>query len=181
MNARVKATDSQDQTEETIASNIETLILLDEDAWSILTVQERLDVLQTVANIERYYLGLPNELNVGVANLGKNGETIILASYTDVRHEIIISLSHLLYDSPWDVLDSVCHEAYHSYQCRLVEALNEMSEENQNLKMFSRIRSYAEEIDCYKDGEDSFIDYYSQKCESDARDYAENAVEDYYR
>ena len=94
--------------------------MLQEDEWEKLSAQERLDVLQAVANIEQRYLGLPNELNVGVANLDAD----ILGYYTDKTHEIIVSADSLLYDSPWEVLDTICHEAYHSYQYRLVEALN---------------------------------------------------------
>ena len=56
-------------SEQTIANNMDTILLLQEDEWEKLSAQERLDVLQAVANIEQRYLGLPNELNVGVANL----------------------------------------------------------------------------------------------------------------
>ena len=58
---------------------MDTILLLQEDEWEKLSAQERLDVLQTVANIEQRYLGLPNELNVGVANLDAD----ILGYYTD--------------------------------------------------------------------------------------------------
>lgn len=83
-------------SEQTIANNMDTILLLQEDEWEKLSAQERLDVLQTVANIEQRYLGLPNELNVGVANLDAN----ILGYYTDKTHEIIVSADSLLYDSP---------------------------------------------------------------------------------
>lgn len=114
-------------SEQTIANNMDTILLLQEDEWEKLSAQERLDVLQTVANIEQRYLGLPNELNVGVANLDAD----ILGYYTDKTHEIIVSADSLLYDSPWEVLDTICHEAYHSYQYRLVEALNGADENRQ--------------------------------------------------
>ena len=58
-------------TEQTIANNLNTLCLLWEDTWSTLSVDEKLNVLQTIANIEQHYLGLPNELNVGAANLSE--------------------------------------------------------------------------------------------------------------
>ena len=77
--------------------------MLQEDEWEKLSAQERLDVLQAVANIEQRYLGLPNELNVGVANL----DTDILGYYTDTTHEIIVSAERLLNDSPWQVLDTL--------------------------------------------------------------------------
>ena len=40
------------------------------------------------------------------------------------------------------------------------------------------LKSYAEEFSNYKEGA---RDYYYQKCEIDAREYAEEAVADYYQ
>lgn len=161
--------------EQTIANNIETVLLLQDELWETLTVQQRLDVLQTIANIEQRYLGLPNELNVGAANL-KQGK---IAYYTDLTHEIIISIDSLLYDSSWELLDSVCHEAYHSYQHRLVDAYNASDENTKSLRIFRKASSYANEFGNYINGDEDFSVYYSQDCENDARDYAVKAVEDY--
>ena len=163
-------------SEQTIANNMDTILLLQEDEWAKLSAQERLNVLQTVANIEQRYLGLPNELNVGVANMDAD----TLGYYTDKTHEIIVSADSLLYDSPWEVLDTICHEAYHSYQYRLVEALNSADESSKNLRIFRKAYTYADEFASYKDGSADFCGYYTQDCESDARDYAEDAVSDYY-
>lgn len=163
-------------SEQTVADNMDTILLLQEDEWEKLSAQERLNVLQTVANIEQRYLGLPNELNVGVANLDAD----ILGYYTDETHEIIVSADSLLYDSPWEVLDTICHEAYHSYQYRLVEALDGADENSKNLRIFRKAYTYADEFTSYKDGSTDFCGYYTQDCENDARDYAEDAVSDYY-
>lgn len=163
-------------SEQTIANNMDTILLLQEDEWEKLSAQERMDVLQAVANIEQRYLGLPNELNVGVANLDAD----ILGYYTDKTHEIIVSADSLLYDSPREVLDTICHEAYHSYQYRLVEALNGADENSKNLRIFRKAYTYADEFTSYKDGSTDFCGYYTQDCENDARDYAEDAVSDYY-
>lgn len=162
---------------QSLSDNIETVSLLREDTWKLLTVQERLDVLQIVADVEQRYLGLPNELNVGAANLSKN----TLGYYSDKTHEIVISLDSLLLESPQNVLDTVCHEAYHCYQHRMVEVLNNIDEHNKNLKMLRKANSYALEFKNYNNGEEDFCSYYYQECESDARDYAEDAVCDYYR
>ena len=64
------------------------LLFLQDEKWSQLNTQEKLDVMQSVANIESHYLGLPNELNVSVVNL-ENGT---LGSYVDGIHTIYISL-----------------------------------------------------------------------------------------
>lgn len=78
--------------EQSLSNNMETVILLHEDTWETLTVKERLDVLQTIANIEQRYLGLPNELNVGAANLS----SVVAGYYSDNTHEIVINMDSLL-------------------------------------------------------------------------------------
>lgn len=161
---------------QSISDNIDTVLRLQEEVWAGLSVQERLNVLQTVANIERSYLGIPNELNVGAANLREE----LLGSYNDNMHEIVISMDSLLNDPVYEVLDTVCHEAYHSYQHRLIDVYNDADAQTRNLRMFRRINDYAEEFDDYQDGYEDFCSYYSQECESDAREYAESAVYDYY-
>lgn len=152
-------------------------MLLREEEWSRLTTQEKLDTLQTVANIEAHYLGLPNELNVGIANLGE----YTFACYNDSTRTISIDLNHLENDSVYDVLDSCCHEAYHSYQHRLVEAYNAADENLKGLRIYKSATQYGQEFNNYIDGDYDFCLYYYQNCEMDARDYAEEAVSDYYR
>ena len=83
-------------------------------------------------------------------------------------------------DSVEEVLNSCCHEAYHGYQHRLVDAYNESSEENQRLRIYRNVVYYIEEFGDYADGYEDFCSYYSQRCEMDARAYAEDAVVDYY-
>lgn len=161
--------------DQSLENNIETVALLEESRWKELSVQKRVDVLQVVANIEQRYLGLPNELNVGAANLREG----LLGYYTDGTHEIILNINSLLYDSPEEVLNSLCHEAYHSYQYRMVEAYVNASESTKNLLLYRRAESYKDEFNNYIDGKKDPCLYYSQKCEKDARDYATSAVEDY--
>lgn len=167
----------QNIEEQTIANNMETLVVLYNGGWEALTAQEKLNVLQTVANIEQRYLGLPHELNVGVED--KDGNTA--GTYYDETHEILISTSCLLYDSPWELVNTICHEAYHAYQHRLVDLWNYADQDSRGLKIFRRVRSYAEEFQNYVGSEDNFNTYYIQHCESDARDYADDAEWDYYR
>lgn len=144
--------------------------------WEALTVQERLDVLQTVANIEQRYLGLPIELNVGAANLNAGN----LGYYSDETHEIVINMDGLLFDSSLEVLDTVCHESFHSYQYCMIEALNCLDERIGNLRIFQKAHVYAYEFENYINGETDLYNYYYQNCKSDARDYAEEAVHEYY-
>lgn len=161
--------------EQTIASNIDTILLLQEDCWKELTVKERLNVLQTVANIEQRYLGISNELNVGAANLEEN----LNGKYSDNTHEIVINIDKLEKVSSWEMLNTVCHEVYHSYQHRMADLYYSSDEHLQKLRLFRKAAVYADELENYIDGDDDFYGYYAQQCETDAREYAESAVEDY--
>lgn len=161
--------------EQTIANNMETLLKLQENLWRGLSAEERLGVMQTVANIEQRYLGLPDRLTVGTLSLAQGQ----LGYYVDNTHEIIISVDSLLGDSSLEVLDTVCHEAYHSYEHRLVEVYREADKKNRGLRFFRQADSYVEEFDNYVNGKEDFCVYYEQDCERDAREYARKAVYDY--
>lgn len=176
LTAAVPAIVNDQDSPQTISNNIDTILLLQEEEWLTLTTQEKLDTLQTVANIEAHYLGLPNELNVGAANLDED----TLACYDDSTYTISIDINHLENGSVYDVLDSCCHEAYHSYQHRLVDAYNASDERLRELRLFKSAAQYSQEFDRYTDGGNDYYTYYFQDCETDARDYAEDAVVDYY-
>lgn len=172
----VKPTNTDTLHEQTIANNMDMLLFLQDEKWSQLNTQEKLDVMQSVANIESHYLGLPNELNVSVVNL-ENGT---LGSYVDGIHTIYISLAHLENGSAHEVLNTCLHEAFHSYQYRLIDAYNSTDENVKSLRIYKKVISYLEEFDNYIDGDQDFNRYYEQLCEADARKYAKDAVEDYY-
>ena len=49
------------------------------------------------------------------------------------------------------------------------------------LQIYKSAVKYREEFGNYLDGDYDFCAYYYQNCEIDARDYAEDAVDDYYQ
>lgn len=157
-------------------NNIDTILKLREDIWSDLKVREKINVLKKVADIEKNYLGITNEINVGTANL--NGE--ILGYYSDRTQEVVISTNSLLYDDVYMVLDILVHEVYHCYQHRVVDAFINADEQARNLRLFNNAIYYLDEFSDYKSSTEDFGSYYEQKCESDAREYAEASVNDYY-
>lgn len=177
MSARISPASYTNIAEQTIANNMETISLLKEDSWCGLTVQEKLDVLQVVANIEQEYLGLPYILNVGTANL--QGDT--LGYYNDATRQIIVSVDHLLNGSPFDILTSLLHEVFHSFEYRCCDAWNDTDVELQSLMLYRNARTYAEEFENYIDGDTDFYSYYWQQCEVDSREYAESRIKDYYK
>ena len=51
---------------QTLSGNMDMVLKLQEDEWERLTTKDKLEVMQTIANIEVHYLGIPNEINVGI-------------------------------------------------------------------------------------------------------------------
>ena len=176
INPSVVSTRKSGNSGQTITNNIDTLILLDEDRWAALSVDEKLDVLQTVANIEQRYLGLPHELNVGASNLKEGLE----GYYTDQSHEIIINLDCLIHDSSYEMMTTIAHEAFHALQYRMIDAYDEAGDDLKGLRFYKNAAIYKKEFSDYKDGFNDFEMYYSQECEEDARIYSEEAVNDYF-
>ena len=162
--------------EQTIANNIETLCRLDEKVWNTLAAEEKLGVLQTVANIEQRYLGLPHELNVSADDMDKN----TMGYYVDSTHQIVVNLDELLYGTSFDLVKTVTHEAYHGYQHRLVEAYDEAGDDLKPLLIYYDASLYKSEFADYQDGSEDFFAYYAQDCETDARIYSNDAVLDYF-
>lgn len=162
--------------EQTIANNMDTLLLLKEDTWKTLSVDEKLDVLQTVANIEQRYLGLPNELNVGASNLREG----LAGCYSDSTHEITVSMDSLLNDSSKELVDTICHEAYHSFQHRTIDAYDEASDDMKDLYLYYDATIYKEEFSNYIDGKEDLCSYYTQTVERHARRYASSATDEYF-
>lgn len=176
-NASVKPKAYEINSSQTITENIDIIVSLKPNSWDKLDVTEKLNVMQTVANIEVSYLGIPHEINVGTANLREN----TLGCYEDKTHTVYIDLDHIEKGLAQDVLDTCCHEVYHCYQHRLVDNYLKTDETSKNLLLYSKARSYMEEFNAYKNGYKDFCSYYYQECESDAREYAEKASNDYYR
>ena len=172
----VKPSDTADTYDQLLSESAETIALLDEDSWSSITVQEKAGVLQKIANLERSNLGISNELNVCVANLEEEG---LWGYYDDSTHEIVIDMDLLLNGSVQDSLRCLVHEAFHSFEHRMVDLYKEIDSSNKNLWIFRKVNIYEEEFEHYNDGEDTYSDYYEQQCETDARAYAEERVKFY--
>lgn len=173
---RVSAVGPERAEEYTISNNIENVVKFEESKWNDLSSKEKIDALQVIANIEMRYLGLPHELNV----IARKLEESTIASYNDDEHIIMVNIDYLDGSSAEEMLDSLCHEAYHAYQHRLVDVYDDIDYEYKNLLTFSNVSIYKQEFSDYIDGDDNVLGYYFQSCESTARAYAREAVIEYY-
>ena len=156
--------------------NIDTVVLLDEEKWSDLTVSEKRDVLQIIANVERYRLGLPDELHVELENIASKTH---LGYYTDDERTITVNKNFLAISTPAQALEVICHEAYHAYEYRLVELYFSTDSSLKDLKVFEDVPTYAQEFSDYVESSEDYSGYYYQRCEVNARAYSEASADEY--
>ena len=134
-----------------------------------------MDVLQTVTNIEGRYLGIPNKLTVEAKELLDT----TLASYLDETHTLYINEDFLSGGPAKEVLTACCHEVYHAYQHRIVDAYHHADEREKDLQIYRKALLYSKEFENYTSGTENYFTYYTQQCEIDARSYAASAADEY--
>lgn len=167
--------------EYTIAANMDTVLLLQEEEWIKLSLEERMDVLQCICNIEGRYLGLNRGIHIYASKLDES----LLGYYNDSASSIQISIDLVESGEPYETLDTVCHEMYHAGQARYVEIFESLDDDAQRSYFLYDASIYADEFHNYKnarmsDDVSDYLEYYGQWCEQDAREYAYKAVLDYY-
>ena len=160
----------------TIENNLDTISLLQEDIWKNLSLQDRVNVLQMIANIEASYLGLPHELNVISAVMDE--ET--LGYYNDQIHTIAFNIDFLRQGNSADILETLSHEAFHAYEHRLVDLYEHAADELKDLRLLRSAKIYSEEFKNYIDGTDDPIGYFFQTVEFDSDAYAAATVQRYF-
>lgn len=168
---------SGNETEWSVEDHIEKLrILGDAELWSEAGIQERLDALQIIANIEVSRLGIGHELYVGVDVLGEH----TAGSYSNRDFQIVIDAVHIRDEAPLEVLDTLCHEAYHAYEYRLADLYTVIPPEYHSLAAAVRFGGYYQEFNDYTKGEENdFYQYYMQTVEIDARNHSKVAAKNY--
>jgi len=143
---------------------------LREERWAESTLQERVNLMQLIADIETAYLGLPEAPQVSC----ESARSTTLGFYTHKSRSVCINRDHLLYDPPDECLNTVLHEVYHSYQYYLCALYEDTDSDYRSLAFLRSARLYIDEFENYKSGREDYIGYYLQYCESDAREYAES-------
>ena len=174
--ASVAATYKVSYTDEEFKEAEKLFMKIEEDCWHTLTLQEKLDVLQVVANLEQAYLGIPQTLTV----VAEDMQVRTCGYYEDYEWKIHLNREHLEERSAKSALDTLCHEAYHAYQKRQVEIYCRLDEKTRNMLMYRKAETYFEEMFLGINVLEDFAGYYNQETETDARAYAEERVDVYY-
>ena len=151
-------------------AHIEELQNLKAENYAMLTVSEKIQLLQVVADIEGRYLGLDTRITVGCSDLKED----VLGYYKDSTKEIQIDTEYL--DSePKEVVCLLAHEMYHAAQRQYARIYDKLSQDEKKSYFLTEAAEYAEELKHYKSGEEGgayeYFSYYSQTLEREARAY----------
>ncbi len=165
-----------DGGEQTMDNNRDAIMLMEQSVWKRLSDSEKLDVLQSVANIESSYLGIPHGLTV----CAKDGRKDELGSYDDSMHQINIAPETLRTADSETACNVIAHESWHCFQHRMLDVYNNTSNELKNLILFEGAADIEAEFMDYVDGNENYWAYRSQLCEVQARDYAESRTAMYF-
>lgn len=153
--------------DEICANTSRMLEIFDETVWETTSLVDRADVLQHFLNLETAYLQI-TPLILKVVSLN---EFVIGAFHPDREH-VYIDITHLRNGSPEDLVNTVTHEAFHSFQQVVLEHVDFTDEFVQTSYFYSRARYWLYNSNNYISSEICRVSYWRQPLEQDARAHA---------
>ncbi len=168
LSPRVSAVTARSNENEEAEAHMDMILKLQQSEWEKLSSTEKLDVLQTVVNIEKTAtLGVPHEIYVRAGVLDEeNG-----GYYRHSEHSIMINIEELENGSARDALTIAMHECQHAYQWCLAELYESIDPQYRDLRLLSTARDYSENLNDYQqagDDYESYFAYFDQIVEQDA-------------
>lgn len=161
---------------QTVGGNKELISQFHDRAWKKLDREQRISLLQQVADAECAYLGIPFSLHVYHEEMESSS---LRAYYRHNRFEVCINQDVIDNDPVERVLSTLFHEIYHGYEYAVVEAHDSTNPTYWNLRLFDTARIYAAEFDHYIGGEEDFDAYRQQSVERHSNIYAQSRLQDY--
>ena len=155
--------------------HMDTLLLLQDDEWKKLTVQQKLDVMGVVANIEAEKLWISHSVTVGASDLNEKCR----GRYSEETNTVDLELSLLEHGESMATLNTLCHEMRHCYQYQMVAEYNKAENASEALALYRNAAVYKEEFANY----DELIEqglHSSFECEIDASEYAKKEASSYF-
>ena len=158
--------DDREKLDSLLSEHSEQIERLKEAEWRKLSREEKTACLQALADVMCGYLDA-GEVKVKAGEL--EGRT--LGTFSERDRLITIRTGHMETDPSLTVAETLCHEVRHAYQDAVIDMLDWNDEQVKYHYFYREARLWkAEKLD-YTDGEsdESFMDYYLQHGESDAR------------
>lgn len=159
-----------------IEENEEIAVMFDRDRWDSLSDSEKLEILQIVANCETTNSDLGFTVRVTSGDLGER----ILGTYCNDFREVTIDIDNLREGAPGSLLKTVIHEVHHAWEYNLIDRYYAALPFERDMDIYEPVEDYEREFGNYTEYSSSSRDeYYYQRVEVDAREYAEMRLEDY--
>ena len=168
--------ETQNSVSRIFSVNLDKLKNLKIVYWKKLDDKEKLSLLQYIADIQCVKLGIPN-VSVTISDLDNR----LYGLYSQQDHVVYINESVLEEDlTVKERITSVIHEVYHAYQHAVIEVYEKADAPTKKLALFKDAVQYKKEFEHYANGlEDNLDIYVNQKCEEDAREYADKEANEY--
>ena len=161
---------------ETVRDDADLIRQFQEKSWKRLDREQRLSLLQRVADAECAYLGIPFSIRVYHDDLRDRS---LRGFYRHNKLEICIS-SDVIDNDPVDrVLSTLFHEVFHSYEYCLILAHNTTDSAFQDLRLYHDAKVYSAEFADYIDSGQDYDGYRNQAVEHHANVYAQERLQDY--
>lgn len=147
---------------------------INENKWSRLGIQERIDTLQSICDYEcAYTFGC----HTATVQTGYPGSEYLLGNYCTIPNTILINAEYLETESAHNLVETLLHETRHVYQNSIIDMYNNvedvLSEDELRLSVFRYAAAMRDNSDNYK----SFgNEYYTQTMEEDSRSWAEEQM-----
>ena len=167
--------DAQKSAEEFYTKHIDDFQNLKENKWQNLNLQEKVAVLQVVADYQGIQLGY-GTTTVYASQMNNIQGKKIRGYYDPSNNDIHINLALLKNEDSEEILKTLLHECFHVSQRQIVDIYKNLNQKDQNSYFFRNTAAvYAKELENYNSGLNEtgdFDEYESQKLEEDARLYA---------
>lgn len=158
-----------------MSANMDKFLLLPDEEWKKLSVEQKVTVLQAVLNCEGRYLGLNKKLTLYSSKLQEG----TLGYYNYVDGIVQIDIDQLSGESR-DAVETICHEAFHAAQHQYADIYDQLDESDKNSYFMLDAATYSHELKNYENGDRDMYAYASQKCEQEARYYGLSSSQQIY-
>ena len=116
--------------------NADVIANFREEKWNKLDKDERREAAQRVAYCEARYWGIWTPLTVEVKDFESDDTR---GCYNDQNYTIYIDEEHLMNGRAKEVLETICHEAYHAYSFRMIDLYKQTSRRQSSILESSSI------------------------------------------
>lgn len=169
--------EQKEKDEKTLDNSMHVLVGMQNERWVELTKEERLNLLQTVIEVEKTRLGLSQDLSIKLYK-AESGQRS--SYYDDDKGEIGVAEKRIEEDDCWFALSEVLHQCYHSYQCRIIELYEKLPSDQQKLMIFRKIKEYGNDLRQLVKSKERSFSLTFKPYEKDAREYESEAVKIYH-